>query len=292
MFDLADFYYIGKGTEKNLEKSFHWYQKAAENDHEEAMLNLFICYENGEGTEKDSEKAFYWYKKAAENAAENGVKYAMLNLSSNYDNGEGTKKNLEKAFYWYQKVAENAENGDKEAINNLVAICYENGEGTEKDLEKAFYLYQKAAEDDHIEAMINLANIYENGKGMEKDFEKAFYWYQKAVETQLNAKNSHEILEWIPYNKSSNINYYDKGGFSEIYKAFWSDGPIYSWNIDKKQWIDKHTMSKFLDKWKYHYNCQKKSFSKFIQFFGITHELPYNDILISSNGKSHILQYY
>ncbi|GET65661.1 uncharacterized protein OCT59_027343 [Rhizophagus irregularis] len=256
MFDLADFYYIGKGTEKNLEKSFHWYQKAAENDHEEAMLNLFICYENGEGTEKDSEKAFYWYKKAAEN----GDEIAMLNLFIFYKNGEGTEKNLENPFIGVkkqQKMVLNmqcliypkllvAENGDKEAINNLVAICYENGEGTEKDLEKAFYLYQKAAEDDHIEAMINLANIYENGKGMEKDFEKAFYWYQKAVETQLNAKNSHEILEWIPYNKSSNINYYDKGGFSEIYKAFWSDGPIYSWNIDKKQWIDKHTMRLFL----------------------------------------------
>ncbi|CAB5366226.1 unnamed protein product [Rhizophagus irregularis] len=28
--------------------------------------------------------------------------------------------------------------------------------------------------------------------------------------------------------------------------------------------------SKFFDEWKYHYNCQKKSFSKFIQFFGFT----------------------
>ncbi|RGB21343.1 kinase-like domain-containing protein, partial [Rhizophagus diaphanus] len=30
--------------------------------------------------------------------------------------------------------------------------------------------------------------------------------------------------------------------------------------------------SEFLDEWKYHYNCQKKSFSKFIQFFGFTQD--------------------
>jgi hypothetical protein len=34
----------------------------------------------------------------------------------------------------------------------------------------------------------------------------------------------------------SNINYYDKGGFGEIHKAIWLDGPIYSWNFDKQQW--------------------------------------------------------
>ncbi len=47
---------------------------------------------------------------------------------------------------------------------------------------------------------------------------------------------SYEVLEWIPYDKFENINYYDKGGFSEIYKANWLDGPIDSWNFDKQQW--------------------------------------------------------
>jgi hypothetical protein len=57
-------------------------------------------------------------------------------------------------------------------------------------------------------------------------------------------------LEWIPYNKLSSINYFDKGGFSEIRKAIWLDGPIYSWNFRKQQWNrqkDYEVILKILD---------------------------------------------
>src|SRR5947209_16863727 len=40
-------------------------------------------------------------------------------------------------------------------------------------------------------------------------------------ETQLNAKSLFEVLEWIPYNRLTNIKYLAKGGFSTVYNARW-----------------------------------------------------------------------
>ncbi len=53
----------------------------------------------------------------------------------------------------------------------------------------------------------------------------------------MNAQNDKQILEWIPYNRFKNIEYFDKGGFSTIYKAIWSDGPIRYWSKYEKKWI-------------------------------------------------------
>jgi serine/threonine protein kinase len=30
-------------------------------------------------------------------------------------------------------------------------------------------------------------------------------------------------FKWIPYNRFKNVEYFDKGGFSTIYKAIWLD---------------------------------------------------------------------
>ncbi|RGB30585.1 hypothetical protein C1646_817829 [Rhizophagus diaphanus] len=269
MNNLAVHYKNGEGIEKNLEKAFHWYQKAAENGHTGAMNNLANGYYNGEGTEKNLEKAFHWYQKAAEN----GQEHAMFNLAACYRNGEGIEKNLEKAFHWYQKAAKN---GYTDAVINLVT-CYENGEGTEKNLEKAFYWYQKVEENE-------VRSVCNECKQPYIDYQ----WCQQC-NTKRFRQDFSKWTKWIPYNKLSGINYYDKGGFSEIHKATWLDGPIYSWNFNKQQWnrcnfqtgyeVILKTLNsssnldcKFLDEWKYYYNCQKKSFSKFIQFFGFTQD--------------------
>ncbi|RIA97739.1 kinase-like domain-containing protein [Glomus cerebriforme] len=100
----------------------------------------------------------------------------------------------------------------------------------------------------------------------------------------------------------------DQGGFSEIHKAIWLDGPIDSWNFDKQQWnrwklqtgyevILKNLNNssslddKFLSEWKNHYDCQKKSFSKFIQFFGITQDpINLNYIIVMSYAKKGSLK--
>src|SRR5438874_8191887 len=56
-------------------------------------------------------------------------------------------------------------------------------------------------------------------------------------ESQLNAKSRYHVLEWIPYNRLTNIKYLAKGGFSTVYNAIWLDGAIDKWDYDNKQWI-------------------------------------------------------
>src|SRR5947208_12634223 len=56
-------------------------------------------------------------------------------------------------------------------------------------------------------------------------------------ESQLNAKNYNEILEWIEYNRFEDIEYITKGGFGKIYKATWKDGCIFKWDYGTNQWV-------------------------------------------------------
>ncbi|GBC38414.2 kinase-like domain-containing protein [Rhizophagus irregularis DAOM 181602=DAOM 197198] len=168
------------------------------------------------------------------------------------------------------------------------------------DFEEAFYWYQKAAENGSADAMNNLADSYDSGEGIEINLEKAFYWYQQAEESDKmspikevkdcnECKQQHTEYQWCKQCNTERIQKdFSKWtrGFSEIHKAIWSDGPIYSWNSDEQQWNRQaeyevilkilnnspNLNNKFLDEWKYHYNCQKKSFSKFIQIFGITQD--------------------
>src|ERR1043165_7548293 len=53
---------------------------------------------------------------------------------------------------------------------------------------------------------------------------------------QLDATCKEEVLEWIPYEKFSDIEYIAKGGFGTVHKAKWIDGYITSWNIGQNKW--------------------------------------------------------
>jgi hypothetical protein len=55
-------------------------------------------------------------------------------------------------------------------------------------------------------------------------------------ESQLKAKSTLELLEWIPYERLRNIKYLAKGGFGTIYEALWLDGWIIKWDYTKQVW--------------------------------------------------------
>lgn len=60
-------YEKGRGVVKDLERSFYWYLKAAENQDGESQYKVALHYLNGAGVEKDLQKYRYWLKQAADN---------------------------------------------------------------------------------------------------------------------------------------------------------------------------------------------------------------------------------
>ncbi|GBB84826.1 hypothetical protein RclHR1_01140015 [Rhizophagus clarus] len=58
--------------------------------------------------------------------------------------------------------------------------------------------------------------------------------------SQLEAYDPGQLIEWIDYSNLENMEYIAKGGYGSIYKAIWKDGPIVSnkkaWDINKSEW--------------------------------------------------------
>ncbi|RGB43445.1 kinase-like domain-containing protein [Rhizophagus diaphanus] len=80
----------------------------------------------------------------------------------------------------------------------------------------------------------NSKNFQQNFKNWTSGNHEVDKFIQK---TQLKAKQSDEVLEWIEYDRFENVEYLAKGGFGTIYKAIWKDGYIKSWDSVNNKWI-------------------------------------------------------
>src|SRR6266498_2609460 len=241
-FNLAILYENGEGVEKNLEKAFEWYQKAADNGDIEAQFHLANSYYFGKGTEKNLEKAFYWYQKAAENGDIN----AQINLALSYQYGEGIEKNLERAFYWYQKVATNnfktqigLENDGKsykifKLFEPMTRFIVELEDEIYNKCNKCFKKRRPLKEYHQICIICHQANLLYKPSGNKIIDEFINY-------TQINFVQESSRMKFIPYDQFKDIKRIGKGGFSEIYKATWINGPPY-WNEEKEDFEYKDSI--------------------------------------------------
>ncbi|HJL51231.1 MAG TPA: tetratricopeptide repeat protein, partial [Arenicellales bacterium] len=102
---VAQMYYFGQGTRKDLTKAVEWFQLAADNGSPDAQERLGILYENGEGVNQDFERAVYWYERAVEGGSV--VVEARNNLAVMYEQGRGVEKNLDSAVRLYKEAVAN-----------------------------------------------------------------------------------------------------------------------------------------------------------------------------------------
>jgi TPR repeat protein len=100
----------------NLEKSFIWLTKAAEEEEPEALYAIGTWYLHGRYVDKDAKKALSFLIKAAQ--LNHGS--ACYDLAVCYEKGVGVRKNNAKAFKYYLEAALK---GDKQSIYE-VGRCY------------------------------------------------------------------------------------------------------------------------------------------------------------------------
>ena len=84
---------------KWLKVAFQWYYKKAEQGDAESQYKVGNWFYRGRGVEKDSAAAVAWWRKAAEQ----GHSEAGYNLGIAYSRGDGVPTNKEEATKWLKK---------------------------------------------------------------------------------------------------------------------------------------------------------------------------------------------
>jgi TPR repeat protein len=173
-FRLGWKYKTGQGAERDLEKAFHWFEKAAGQGHAEAQFETARCYYFGEGTEEDAAEAAVWFEKAAMQ----GHVEAPFYLGGLYWFGEGIERDEEKALNWWFL---GAAKGEPDCQHNLAAHYFNLGEKDLENYRKAYYWYRQAAEHGLPGDQYMVGFMCENGQGVQKDEHAALSWYKKAA---------------------------------------------------------------------------------------------------------------
>lgn len=136
-FIIATRYLDGDGTEQDVTRAAHWYQKAAIAGLAPAQYRLATLFERGRGVPKDASAALVWYQRAAE---QGNVK-AMHNAAVIAAGTEAGKTDYDLAFKWFLAASQN---GLKDSQFNL-AVLYERGLGTKVNAAEALFWYTIAA---------------------------------------------------------------------------------------------------------------------------------------------------
>ena len=175
---LGLLYEEGDGVGKSVDEALKWYNKAAEQGHEEAQKNFNNLFHRQRfkitttGTSSSSRRPY--------NETEKKVIYSpdkQFALGEKCYYGRGVEKSYEKAIEWYEKAANQ---GHAEAQCSL-GYMFSKGIGVKQNYIKAAEWYEKAANQGHAKGLFNLGTIYYNGRGVPKNLEKAIMLFTSAA---------------------------------------------------------------------------------------------------------------
>lgn len=213
-YELAVFYYEGKGVAPDPVEALKWLEKAAANDNILAQRFLGALYANGAHADgkitvkPDSKKSAAWYLRAAYNG--DGPSQAVLGTL--YMTGKGVEKDSIQAIKWNKLAAAKGEAGAQKRLGTLYAdqkrrSNYEQGiilfredfakgdaqagynlgrlyyyaPAPYNNVRQAIKLFQATAKTVGASALM-LGVATEEGKGIAQNFAEAVSWYKKAAD--------------------------------------------------------------------------------------------------------------
>lgn len=217
-YELAVFYYEGKGVAADLAQALVWLEAAAENNNVLAQRFLGALYLNGVSADgkmtvkPDVKKGASWYLRAAYN--DDGPSQAVMGAL--YMTGKGIEKDGVQAIKWNSLAAKKGQAGAQKRLNTLYANqrrskSYEQriislsdefarGDATAGFTLGRLYYYAPAPFSNPRQAVklfqttagkvassaLMMGVATEEGKGIPQNFADAAVWYKKAVDMGQN----------------------------------------------------------------------------------------------------------
>lgn len=165
MLRAADFYFQGRGTEKDESRGKALLIKAAEAGHPQAQFRIAMSLLSAE--KPDIGMAYAQLL----SAANQNLTAAQNELGLFYLSGRLGVADPAAAVSWLTRAAKA---GDAAAQNNLAALYEAGAAGLMVDYTNAGELYTLAANQGHVEATLALARIYSSGGPVKQDLPRAW----------------------------------------------------------------------------------------------------------------------
>ena len=308
MLELAFIYYNGEAEqERDLEKAFHWFEKASlDGHHALGSYNTGVLYFLGEGTDKNLDKANEFFSKAdkahyyvgtralKQNGADKILTYeeareitekaakkrdidAIFSIGHNYHGGWGYKKNYSKAYKLFKKAASR---GHPRAQYYL-GLYYRYGYHVRKNLNKAIEWYTKSAHQEYFDALFALGYLY--GTKALENHEKQAAYYMKCVEQDPensgvlnNLGVMHQNGEHFPKNINKALEYYKKAANAGSKLAAENIGVIYYYGTQGIE-IDYKKAMKYLQQGAEDDRIKSLKHLAYIHEKGLVFEQSYED---------------
>ncbi|MBE1291302.1 MAG: hypothetical protein GJ677_02315 [Rhodobacteraceae bacterium] len=222
----------GRGGPRDVDAAITWLQKAADQNHVEAMTLLARVYLSEGFTDQDAppeatrdpDVAVKLLKRAAPLGGKDAQYYlGQLSLA-----GSGMAQDPEAAFTWFLAAARQ----DHVAAQYELSRMYSRGIGTVPNAQEALHWLTQAAENGHVRAQYFRARALETGNGIAQNIPQAAEWYRRAAEGGLPIaqrdlgrlylagtgvpQNTEEGLRWLQAAAKAG----DSGAMSNLGRAY------------------------------------------------------------------------